>query len=73
MQADAPPTAAELDVLYTGVERFPRRLRLVYLTAALALRHGDRARARALITHGLAIAGDAEPARHFQALQAQLP
>ncbi|MSU48490.1 MAG: hypothetical protein EXS37_05250 [Opitutus sp.] len=67
------PSPEELAVLYEGAQRFPRRLRLVYLTAALALRHGTADTARALIVHGLKIAGDSEVSQHFKALKAQLP
>lgn len=67
------PSAEELAVLYVGVKRFPRRVRLVYLTAALALRHGAADTARILIDHGLKLVGDSEVSQHFKALQAQLP
>jgi hypothetical protein len=70
--ADGVPAPEELRRLQEGAQLFPRRLRLVYLVAALTLRHGDPADARALVEHGLRLAGAGGHAQHFQALQAQL-
>jgi hypothetical protein len=66
------PSPEELALLYEGAQRFPRRPRLVYLTAALALRHGTAEHARALIDHGLKLTRDTEVHVYFQALQARL-
>ncbi|HUR57906.1 MAG TPA: hypothetical protein VM029_09365 [Opitutaceae bacterium] len=71
-QSVTPPTPAEITLVYEGAQRFPRRLRLIYLAAALAVRQGDRTEARTLIAHGLSLAGKNEPAQHFKALESQL-
>jgi hypothetical protein len=71
-RSQSAPTEADLRLLYEGVHRFPRQLRLVYLAAALATRNGEKSNARALIEHGLSVAGSSEAAQHFKALQQDL-
>ena len=71
--SDGRPSPEELRQLHEAAHRFPQRLRLIYLVAALTLQHGEPSHARALIEHGLKLAGTSEHAQHFRTLQAQLP
>lgn len=62
------PTADDLQLLYRGAQRFPARLRLIYLTATLAIRHGDTKNARILVEHGFKYAPHQQARLLFQEL-----
>lgn len=70
--ADAPKRET-LQVLFDGVNQFPRRLGIVYQTAVLCIRAGETKAATALVEQGLRLAPDESSKAHFTALKASLP
>jgi hypothetical protein len=71
-ESDRTPEAGDLRVLYEGVQRFPLRMKLLYIVASLAVKFGDTTDARALVEHGLEHGlGGVRP--HFEELRAVLP
>lgn len=67
------PSRENLAVLSEGVQRFPRRIELVYQTAQLQAQNGFPADADALIQLGLRVAPDAATKERFEQLKATRP
>ena len=70
--ADTPPKDT-LQVLFEGVNLFPRRLGIAYQTAVLCLRAGENKGATGLIEHGLRYSTDEAAKARFAELKAALP
>ncbi len=69
---DTPPKDM-LQVLFEGVNLFPRRLGIAYQTAVLCLRAGENKGAAGLIEHGLRYSQDEAAKARFTELKASLP
>ena len=66
------PTRNHLAVLNEGIRLFPRRVDLLYRTAALCTEHGYSDDAAAIITLGLHVATDEAARARFTELQGKL-
>lgn len=69
----ARPQRQEITILVEGVQLFPRDLRLVYVTAALAGDAGMADTALSLVEHGLKVAADPATKARFEHLKTVLP
>ncbi len=70
-RAEQRPHADDLAVVYEGTLRFPRRMKLMYMAAVLAVDFGRPEDAQALIDYGLEH-GDARVRPLFESLKTQL-
>lgn len=66
------PTPAHLAVLDEGIRLFPRRIELLYRTAALCAERGYGDQAAMIITHGLRLVTDETDRTRFTELQGHL-
>lgn len=73
MHSADPLKRENVEILFEGVNRFPRRLGLVYYTAVLSLRVGEPKGAAGLVELGLRLAPDESIKARFAALKTSLP